>query len=84
VSEGGLAVNAGAVLKIDEIVTVEFEIPSLEPHPFSAKAQVVWSSGARTGMRFLFIDQACRTVFSSWLEMLACQENSRKFNVIDR
>jgi DNA-binding response OmpR family regulator len=84
VSEGGLAVNAGAVLKIDEIVTVEFEIPSLEPHPFSAKAQVVWSSGARTGMRFLFIEQACRTVFSSWLEMLACQENSRKFNVIDR
>jgi len=84
VSEGGLAVNAGAVLKIDEIVTVEFEIPSLEPHPFSAKVQVVWSSGARTGMRFLFIDQACRTVFSSWLEMLACQENSRKFNVIDR
>ena len=79
VSEGGLAVSAGAVLKIDEIVTVKFEIPSLEPYPFSAKAQVVWSIGARTGMRFLFIDQACRTVFSPWLEMLACQEQSRKF-----
>lgn len=80
VSEGGLAVNAGAVLKIDEIVTVKFEIPSLEPCPFSAKAQVVWSSDMRTGMRFLFVDQECRRGFDSWLEMLACQEQSRKFN----
>ena len=81
VSEGGLAVSAGAVLKIDEIVTVKFEIPSLEPHPFSAKAQVVWSNGVRTGLRFLFIDQECRRGLESWLEMLACQEQSHEFDL---
>lgn len=72
VSEGGLAVSTGATLKIDEIVTVKFEIPGLEPHPFTGKAQVVWSSDMRTGMRFLFINQECRRGFESWLERLAC------------
>lgn len=80
VSEGGLAVGSGRLLKTDEIVSVRFEIPSIEPHPFTAKAQVVWSSDMRTGMRFLFIDQECRSVFAAWLEMLARQEKAREFN----
>ena len=80
VSEGGLAVGSGGVLKTDEIVGVSFDIPSIEPHPFTAKAQVAWSSDVRTGMRFLFIDQGCRSAFADWLEMLACQEQARKFN----
>lgn len=80
VSEGGLAVSTGGVLKTDEIVSVEFEIPSIEPHTFTAKAQVAWSSDIRTGMRFLFIDQECRSVFAAWLEMLDCQERSRTLN----
>jgi hypothetical protein len=71
VSEGGLAVNAGTLLKTDEIVTGKFEIPSNKPHPFTAKAQVLWSSDVRTGIRFLFIDQECRRVFDAWLEQLA-------------
>lgn len=80
ISEGGLAVSSGGVLKTDEIVDVKFDIPSNGPHPFTAKAQVAWSSDIRTGMRFLFIDQECRSVFAAWLEMLACQEQSRTLN----
>jgi hypothetical protein len=80
ISEGGLAVSSGGILKADQIVSVKFEIPSIEPQTFTAKAQVAWSSDIRTGMRFLFIDQECRSVFAAWLEMLACQEQSRRFN----
>lgn len=76
VSEGGLAVSAGAQLKPDDIMTVSFDIPNAEPYPFTAKPQVVWSSDVRTGMRFLFIDQDCRHVFQAWLEMLACRQRS--------
>jgi len=78
VSEGGLAVSSGGVLKTDEIVGVTFDIPSIEPHPFNAKAQVAWSSDVRTGIRFLFIDRESRGVFTAWLEMLAGQEQARK------
>jgi DNA-binding response OmpR family regulator len=78
VSEGGLAVTSAGILKSDEIVTVKFEIPSIEPHPFTAKAQVVWSSDIRTGMRFLFIDQECRDNFAGWLERLACEERTAR------
>jgi PilZ domain len=80
VSEGGLAVASAGVLKTDEIVSVKFDIPSIDPHPFTAKAQIVWSSDIRTGMRFLFIDQECRSAFAEWLETLACQEQARDFN----
>jgi CheY-like chemotaxis protein len=80
ISEGGLAVSSGGILKADQIVSVKFEIPSIEPQTFTAKAQVAWSSDIRTGMRFLFIEQECRSVFAAWLEMLACQEQSRRFN----
>ncbi len=80
ISEGGLALTSAGILKPDEIVTVKFDIPSIQPHPFTAKAQVVWSSDIRTGMRFLFIDQECREMFATWLEMLACQERSARLD----
>lgn len=40
VSEGGLELSAG-LLKPDEIVSVKFEIRTIERHPFTAKAQVM-------------------------------------------
>ena len=57
VSEGGLAIKLIDPLRIKGVVTVEFEIPSVEPQAFHAKADVVWSDSFVMGLRFLYIEK---------------------------
>ena len=51
-NEGGLAVNAGVELEVDEIVEIEFT-PAYTHQPLRARARVRNRNGYRYGLEFL-------------------------------
>jgi CheY-like chemotaxis protein len=70
VSEGGLAIRLVDPVKLNGVVTVEFELPSVEPQPFQAKADVVWSDSFVMGLRFLHMDKESGVALQTWLNSL--------------
>src|ERR1019366_2957613 len=70
VSEGGLAIKLIDPLRIKGVLTVEFEIPSVEPQAFHAKSDVVWSDSFVMGLRFLYVEKRSVVVLQTWLSSL--------------
>jgi DNA-binding NtrC family response regulator len=77
VSEGGMAVRLVAPAPLDGVIPVEFDIPSVTPQPFHAKADVVWSDAFAMGLRFLRIEKTCEMALQSWLSSLESQSQFR-------
>jgi CheY-like chemotaxis protein len=73
VSETGLAIKLIDPLRIKGVVTVEFDLPSVEPHVFHAKADVVWNDSFVMGLRFLYIDKDSGFALQQWLNSLEAQ-----------
>ena len=73
VSESGMAIRLVDPLRLKGVVTVEFELPSLEPWPFHAKADVVWSDSFVMGLRFLHVDKDHGVALQEWLNSLEAQ-----------
>jgi CheY-like chemotaxis protein len=78
VSEGGLAIMLVDPLRLKGVVTVEFELPSVEPRLFHAKADVVWSDAFVMGLRFLHTDKDDAVALQAWLSSLEAQFNFRE------
>jgi ActR/RegA family two-component response regulator len=72
VSEGGFAVRIAEPLG-DGVLSVRFDLPSIEPTKFSGRAVVVWASNSLAGLRFLYIEPPCRVNFHAWLNSLEAQ-----------
>jgi CheY-like chemotaxis protein len=70
VSEGGLAINLIDPVRFKGVVTVEFELPSVEPQAFHAKADVVWSDSFVMGLRFLYVEKHSGVALQTWLSSL--------------
>jgi CheY-like chemotaxis protein len=70
VSEGGLAIKLIDPVKLQGVVIVEFELPSVEPQGFHAKADVVWSDSFVMGLRFLYIEKQSEVALQIWLSSL--------------
>jgi DNA-binding NarL/FixJ family response regulator len=70
ISEGGLAIKLADPIKARGVVVVEFEIPSVDPQVFQAKAEIVWSDSFAMGLRLLFIEKDAAVCFHSWLSSL--------------
>jgi hypothetical protein len=49
---------------------VEFDLPSIEPQAFHAKADVVWSDSFAMGLRFLYIEKHSGVALQAWLSSL--------------
>jgi|SRR5579863_559779 DNA-binding response OmpR family regulator len=79
ISEGGLAIRPVDPVKLQGVVIVEFEVPSLDPQVFHAKADVVWADSFVMGLRFLYVDKNCGPVLQSWLDSLEAQLRFREF-----
>jgi CheY-like chemotaxis protein len=77
VSEGGLAIKLIDPVKLTGVVVVEFDLPSVEPQPFHAKTDVVWSDSFAMGLRFLYIARQSQVVLQSWLNSLEAQFHFR-------
>jgi hypothetical protein len=73
ISEGGLAVKLLDPLRFDGLVTVEFNVPSVNAELFQAKADVVWSDAFAMGLRFLYTDKESGIALESWLNSLEAQ-----------
>jgi CheY-like chemotaxis protein len=73
VSEGGLAIQAVDPVRHEGVINVEFEVPSIEPQVFRAKAEVVWSDAFVMGLRFLYADEASGSTLQAWLKSLDAQ-----------
>lgn len=78
VSEGGLAIKLVNPVRLQGVVIVEFEIPSVESQTFHAKADVVWSDSFVMGLRFLYIEKQSGVALQSWLESLEAQLHFRE------
>ncbi len=77
VSEGGLAVSVMKPVSREAAVTVEFQLPSVQPHRFKAKADVAWADAFAMGLRLLYIEPECRSSFAAWLNSLESQSRFR-------
>ena len=77
VSEGGMSIKLVNPVHLKGIVPVEFDIPSVEPKPFHAKADIVWSDSFAMGLRFLHIEKDCELALQSWLTSLEAQSRLR-------
>jgi CheY-like chemotaxis protein len=73
VSEGGLAIKLVDPTHLKGVVPVEFDIPSIEPQHFQAKADIVWSDSFEMGLRFLYIEKDSEVALKSWLNSLESQ-----------
>lgn len=78
VSEGGLAIKLVDPVRLEGVVIVEFELPSVEPQTFHAKAEVVWSDSFVVGLRFLYIEKDSGVAFQTWLHSLDAQSRFRE------
>jgi CheY-like chemotaxis protein len=78
VSEGGLAIKLVDPAKLKGVVVVEFELPSIEPQTFHAKADVVWSDSFVLGLRFLYIEKNSGVALQTWLTSLEAQDRFRE------
>jgi len=78
VSEGGLAIRPVDPVKLQGVVIVEFEVPSLNPQVFHAKADVVWADSFVMGLRFLYVEKNSAAVLQSWLDSLESQLRFRE------
>ncbi len=70
VSEGGLAIRLIDAVRLTGVVIVEFELPSVEPQAFHAKADVVWSDSFVMGLRFLYMEKHAEAALQTWLSSL--------------
>jgi CheY-like chemotaxis protein len=70
VSEGGLALTRFGPASVEGVVTVRFELPSINPQIIQGKVVVVWKDAFAMGLRFLQLDRGCRSFFKSWLDSL--------------
>jgi CheY-like chemotaxis protein len=73
VSEGGMAIKLVDPVRLKGVVPVDFDIPSVEPQTFHAKADIVWSDSFAMGLRFLHIEKECELALQSWLRSLEAQ-----------
>jgi hypothetical protein len=73
VSEGGLAIKLVNPIRLDGIVNVTFEFPSVRSQTFHAKADVVWRDAFVLGLRFLYIEKDSKIALQAWLDSLAAQ-----------
>ena len=72
-SEGGLAIRLIDPVRLEGVVIVEFELPTVEPQAFHAKADVVWSDSFVMGLRFLYIEKHSGVALQMWLTSLEGQ-----------
>jgi CheY-like chemotaxis protein len=77
VSECGLAVKLIDPFRLEGVVIVEFEVPSLDAREFRAKADVVWSDSFAMGLRFLYVEKESGAALQSWLGSLEAQHRFR-------
>jgi CheY-like chemotaxis protein len=77
VSEGGMAVKLVNPVHLKGVVPVDFDIPSVEPKAFHAKADIVWSDSFEMGLRFLHIEKDAKEALQSWLSSLEAQAQFR-------
>jgi hypothetical protein len=78
VSEDGLAIKLVDPIRLEGVVIVEFQLPSVEPQTFHAKAEVVWSDSFVVGLRFLYIEKDSVVAFQTWLNSLEAQFRFRE------
>jgi c-di-GMP-binding flagellar brake protein YcgR len=83
ISEGGFAIRTSEPLP-EGVVSVQFDLPSIESEKFRGRAVVVWASDSVTGLRFLHIEPHCQAGFDAWRKSLEAQSRFRESGQADR
>jgi DNA-binding NarL/FixJ family response regulator len=73
ISEGGLAIKLVDPLRLEGLVTLDFNVPNINSELFQAKADVVWSDSFAMGLRFLYTDKDSAIILQAWLNSLEAQ-----------
>ena len=77
ISEGGFAIRTSEALP-EGVLSVQFDLPSIEPETLRGRAVVVWASASIAGLRFLYLEPHCRTGFQAWLDSMEAQLRFRE------
>jgi CheY-like chemotaxis protein len=77
-SEGGLAIKMVDPVRLDGVVIVEFDVPSVAPMVFRAKANVAWSDAFAMGLRFLYMEKDSGVALQAWIVSLEAQSQFRE------
>jgi PilZ domain-containing protein len=77
VSEGGFAIRTSETLP-EGVVTVQFDLPSVEPETLRGRAVVVWAGASVARLRFLYLEPHCRAGFQAWLDSMEAQLRFRE------
>ena len=60
------------------VLSVQFDLPSIEPETIRGRAVVVWASASVAGLRFLYLEPPCRAGFQAWLDSMEAQLQFRE------
>ena len=77
ISEGGFAIRTSETLP-EGVLSVQFDLPSIEPETLRGRAVVVWASASIAGLRFLYLEPHCRAGFQAWLDSMEAQLQFRE------
>ena len=77
ISEGGFAIHTSETLP-EGVVSVQFDLPSIDPETLRGHAVVVWASTSLAGLRFLYLEPQCRAGFQAWLDSMEAQLRFRE------
>ena len=77
ISEGGFAIRTSETLP-EGVLSVQFDLPSIDPETLRGRAVVVWASASVAGLRFLYLEPHCRAGFQAWLGSMEAQLRFRE------
>src|SRR5205085_9994476 len=79
----GISAREGFAIRTSEtlpegVLSVQFDLPSIDPETIRGRAVVVWASASVAGLRFLYLEPQCRAGFQAWLDSMEAQLRFRE------
>jgi len=79
VSADGMAIRVSRSLNPEEIINLRFDLPSIDPYPIEAKAEVIWTDAqGRMGIKLSHMPATARQRYTEWLGVLHAQHELRR------
>jgi len=80
VSAEGLAVLLRRSAKLEGAVSLNFDLPSIDPYRIDAEGEIAWiDAEGRMGIKLVDMPDAARRKYAEWLDVLHAQREFRRF-----
>jgi CheY-like chemotaxis protein len=80
-SEQGMAVLLRRSVKPEEVLSLRFDLPSIDPYHIEATGEVIWTDArGRVGIKLLSMPSEARRKYTEWLDVLRGQLEFRRLS----